>query len=365
MKVLQLLPELNEGGVERGTAELSREFVKQGLTSIVISKGGKLVEQIEKEGGQHICLDVCSKNPFTLPYRIFKLRQQLRALAPDVVHARSRIPAWMTYFANRALGIPFVTTVHGLNSVSRYSEIMTKGDRVITVSEVVRDYVLKHYSVAEGKIRVIQRGVDTQFFNPEHVDSHFIEQFKAQYDLNNKFIVSSVGRITWLKDFETFIKAIAIAKEKIPNITALIVGGIREDKQDYFNSLKDLARKHGVEQQIIFTGSQSKVAEVYALSDLTVNASLKMGNIGRTVVESLAMNTPTIATTYEGLTNLVEDGVNGYLIKTQDPDDLANKIVAVSQGRFKQIRETLNPDYTLDTMVRQTLAVYREVANKE
>lgn len=361
MKIVQLLPELNEGGVERGTVELNREMVKQGIDSIVISAGGQLADQIVMDGGSHIGFDVCSKNPLTAPQRIYQLRKLLKKIAPDVLHARSRVPAWLTYLANKTLKIPFVTTVHGLNRVNKYSEIMTRGDRVITVSEVVRDYIVKNYSIEESKIRVIQRGVDLNKFDPHKVNVEFITDFKSRYSLHDLFIVTSVGRITWLKDYETFIRSVAYLKEKIPTIVGLIVGGAREDKLDYLESLKALAKENDIADRIIFAGSQVDIAEIYYLSDVLVNASLKMGNIGRTIVESFAMDTPVIATTYEGLTNLVEDGVNGYLINTQDFMDLAEKIQLVSQGGFTGIRNTLNPEYTLSSLVQKTLAVYREL----
>ncbi len=361
MRIVQLLPELNEGGVERGTVELNREMVKRGIDSIVISAGGKLAEQIDTDGGRHICFDLCSKNPLTAPLRIYQLRKLLKKIAPDILHARSRVPAWLVYLANKTIKISFITTVHGLNSVNKYSEIMTRGDRVITVSEVVRDYIVQNYAVEESKIRVIQRGVDLDKFDPYRVDAEFIKEFKDQYSLCDRFIVTSVGRITWLKDYETFIQSIAQLKETIPTIVGLIVGGARDDKLDYLESLKKLAKENGVEDRIIFAGSQKQIAEIYFLSDVLVNASLKMGNIGRTIVESFAMDTPVIATTYDGLTNLVEDGVNGYLINTQDFVDLAEKIQLVRQGEFTKVRNNLNPEYTLSTMVQKTLAVYREL----
>jgi glycosyltransferase involved in cell wall biosynthesis len=274
MRIVQLLPELNEGGVERGTMELSREFVKLGHESIVISNGGKLVDVIENDGGKHIKFDVASKNILTVPWRIYKLRELLRDLRPDIIHARSRVPAWLAYLANKTLHIPFVTTVHGLNSVNKYSEIMTKGDKVICVSEVVQDYIIKNYNIDKGKTIIIQRGVDANLFNLENVDTNFMSNFKKQFNLDGKFIVTSVGRITWLKDYETFIKSIAIAKKEIPNIVGLIVGGYRIDKKEYFESLIELARQEEIEDSVIFTGSISKIAEVYCLSDILVNASL-------------------------------------------------------------------------------------------
>lgn len=361
MKIVQILPELNEGGVERGTTELSREFVKNGLTSIVISNGGQLVKEIENEGGKHYHFDVCSKNIFTVPFRILGLKKLLKELKPDIVHVRSRVPAWLVFFANKSLKIPFVTTVHGLNSVNKYSEVMTKGDEVICVSEVVKDYVVKNYNLNPNKFTVIQRGVDLNKFNPNNVDYEFINNFKKQFNLNEKYIISSVGRVTWLKDYETFIKSIAIIKEKIPNVIGLVVGGIREDKQEYGKSLKELAKTYNIEDDIVFTGSQKNIAEVYFLSDIVVNASLKMGNVGRTVVEALALNTPVIATTYEGLNNIVEDNINGAIIETKNEKQLADKIIKVKSQKFNSIIESIPSEYTLDTMVKDTISVYNKV----
>ena len=141
MTIVQLLPELNEGGVERGTVELSRELVKLGHASIVISAGGKLQGQIDKDGGRHITLDVCSKNPLSAFWRMVKLRKLLSTLNPDILHARSRVPAWLTYLANKKLRIPFITTVHGFNSVSAYSAIMTKGTGIIAISKSIEQHI--------------------------------------------------------------------------------------------------------------------------------------------------------------------------------------------------------------------------------
>jgi len=361
VKVVQLLPELNEGGVERGVVELNREFVKRGVTSIVISAGGKQAAQIDADGGKHVQYDVASKNPLTSLPRMLGLRKLLKGLKPDIIHARSRVPAWLAFLANKKLQLPFVTTVHGLNSVNAYSRVMTFGDRVIVVGDPVRDHIVKNYSFDRSKVRVIQRGVDLAAFDPAMVDREFIAEFKNRYRLEDKYIVASVGRVTWLKDYETFIESISRLKEQFPDLVGLIVGGARADKTEYLQELKGLAEKLGVEERVIFAGSQSKIAEIYALSDVLVNASLKMGNIGRTIVEAFALDTPVIATTYDGLTDLVEDGINGYLIRTRDPEDLAEKIKLVRCGQFSGIRDHLNPDYTLATMVEKTLATYREL----
>ena len=362
MRIVQLLPELNEGGVERGTMELSRELVKLGHESIVISAGGKLEEQIKKDGGSHITFDVCSKNPFTAPFRMIQLREILRDLNPDILHARSRVPAWLTYLANKKLHIPFVTTVHGFNSVSAYSAIMTKGDSVICVSGAIKAYIQKHYHTLEEKITVIPRGIDLEKFNPENIDSEFIRLFKEEYLLTDKFVVTSVGRITQLKDLETFISSIALLKQNHTNIVGLIVGGVREDKQEYFHALEVLVKELGLDDNVIFTGSQSNVAEIYALSDVVVSSSKKPESFGRSVAEALALNTPVVATDHGGVLDIIVENENGFFYPVGQSELLAKNIAKCSNLEFDGY-SYINKNFSLGQMVQKTLEVYEKYIN--
>lgn len=364
MRVVQLLPALNEGGVERGTVELSREFTARGVESVVISSGGKLAAQIEKDGGRHIALDVRSKNPLTLPFRALQLRRLLRELQPSIVHARSRIPAWLCVLANRRPKFPFVTTVHGLNSVNPYSRVMTSGDRVICVSEVVAGYIQENYRTPADRITVIQRGVDMRAFDPARVDAAFIREFREQQGLAGRKVILSVGRVTWLKDYESFIDAIALVRQTRPEVVGVIVGGAAPDKQKYLTELKDRVTRLGLDGHVVFTGSQSRMPEMYSLADVLVNASLKMGNVGRTVAEGLAMNRPVLATTEKGLNNLVRDGVNGFIINTRDAADLAAKMAKALEMSRDNIRSTVPAEFTLDAMVEGTLSVYRKLLSQ-
>ena len=363
MRIAQLLPELNEGGVERGVVETNREFTLQGHDSHVISVGGRLVDDLVANGGSHHHIDICSKNILSAPLRVRQLNELLDRVNPDIIHARSRVPAWLAHYANKKPKRPFVTTVHGLNSVNRYSKIMTSGDRVICVSEVVRDYIIKNNNTDPNIIRVIQRGVDMNQFNPQQVDTASVSQLRDKFNLHGKLVISSVGRITWLKDYETFIKSMAKLCQHTPEAVGLIVGGYRKDKSDYFKSLQQLVADYKLEGRIIFTGSQEDIASIYNLSDIVVNASLKMGNMGRTVVEALAVGIPVIATTFEGLRNLVEDDKNGYVINNKDVDGLADALIRTLQASFTAdtIRGTVPQEYTLDHMVKNILNVYREL----
>jgi glycosyltransferase involved in cell wall biosynthesis len=232
------------------------------------------------------------------------------------------------------------------------------GDHVICVSNSIKEYIQSHYKTPDSKITVIPRGIDLKKFNPEKVDRDFMKSFSHQYGLEGKFIVTVVGRITQLKDIETFIHAIAKVKEMIPNVKALIVGGVREDKQGYFESLKTLVHELQLEDEVIFTGSQSYVAEIYALSDVVVSASKKPESFGRSVAEAIAMNTPVIATNHGGVLDIIREGMDGYFVPIGDHTILASKIMDAKQLLPKG-QEYIRKNFSLEQMVNKTLTVYQ------
>lgn len=375
MHIVQIIPELNQGGVERGTVELSRELVKRGHASTVISAGGKLAARIEQDGGMHITMDVCSKNPLTFPFRVQKLRRILRSLsspatgnrqpatAPMVLHARSRVPAWLCRFANKFPGIPFVTTVHGFNSISRYSAVMTEADAVICVSHPLKDYIQTHYGTIEDKITVIHRGVDPAEFDPENLNHEWIESFKVKYSLRGKYVVTSVGRITELKDYETLIRAISDCACDIPNILGLIVGGVRHDKQAYFERLQNLIRELHVEDRMVFAGSHRHMPEIYALSDVLISCSRKPESFGRTMIEAMAMNTPVIATRHGGALDIIEEGQTGFLVDPGNPDALAAALRRQKDIESAGLRDYILSRFLLEQMVDKTIGVYERLVN--
>jgi len=354
-----MLPELEEGGVERGVVELNRELVKRGVESIVISAGGKQAVQIERDGGRHIVFDLVSKNLLTAPWRIIRLRRRIKELQPDVLHARSRVPAWLAWLANRPLKIPFVTTVHGFNSVNAYSRVMTFGDRVVCVSRAIKGYIQQHYQVHEEKTVLIPRGVDLEVFDPEAVDHEFIKGFREKFQLNGRFVVTAVGRITPLKDYETFIRGVVAAKEQIPEICGLIVGGVRKDKQAYFQTLQALVKTLAAEDLIRFVGSQNRVEELYSLSDIVVSCSKKPESFGRTAAEALAMNVPVIATNHGGVLDIVIPGKTGFLFQPEDVESFVHALLAIRQKNLEGLRETIIECFSLEKMVEAYLNLYR------
>jgi glycosyltransferase involved in cell wall biosynthesis len=362
MHIVQILPALDEGGVERGTVELSREFVRRGVESTVISSGGRLAEVIERDGGRHIALDMKAKNPLTLPARVLALRRVLKQVKPGLVHYRSRVPGWLFAFANRTLGLPFVSTVHGFNSVSAYSKIMTAGQRVICPSSAVVDFIRTHYQTPAEKIRLIPRGIDPQQFDPARLDSAFMAEFRKKHGLEGRFVVLGVGRITQLKGYEILIHATALARERVPQLKTVIVGGAEAARAEYERDLHRLVDSLGLQQHVVFAGSQNKLAEIYTCGNVLVSSNhAKPESFGRAMAEALAMGCPVIATRFGGAVDIVREGFNGWLVEPGDATGLADQLVQASRTTFAGLREDALLRFSLDAMVTRTLAVYDEV----
>ena len=362
MHILQILPALDEGGVERGAVELNREFVRRGHASTVVSSGGRLAETVERDGGTHLTLDVKSKNPLTAPARVAALRRALAAAAPDIVHFRSRVPGWLFTLANRRLRLPFVSTVHGFNSVGAYSRIMTTGQRVICPSTAVVDFITKHYGTPADKIRLIPRGIDPLHFDPARLDTAFMAAFRREHGLDGRFVALGVGRITQLKGYDALIDATALARERVPNIKTVIVGGAEQARAEYARELRERVRSLGLEDHIVFAGSQSKIAEIYTCGNVLVSCNrAKPETFGRSMAEALAMNCPVIASRFGGALDIVREGADGWLITPGDAAEIANRLVLASQTAFAGLREGALARFSLEQMVEKTLAVYEEV----
>ena len=358
MRVVQILPELNEGGVERGVVELNREFVKNGIENFVITKGGKLAGIIEKDGGKLILHDVCSKNIFTAPVRILKLRKILKEIKPDIVHVRSRVPAWMVHFAKPKCKI--ASTVHGINSVNFYSKIMVKADAIICGSTYTKEHIIKYYNADIDKIHIVPRGIDLVKFNPSNLDEKFINDFMGKFHLKkNDFIIAGVGRITHTKDYKTQIRALSLIKDA----KLLIVGGVRVDRDDYFKELKALVNELKLEDRVIFTGSQKNVAEIYALCDVMVSSSSKPESFGRSMAEAIALNTPVVATNHGGAKDIVIENENGYFFEVGDWKNLANRILKAKNLKFDGF-DYISKNFSLKQMVEKNIKIYKELVNE-
>ncbi len=361
MRILQILPSLDDGGVERGTVDSNRLYIEAGHESWVISAGGKRVAAIEADGGHHVTVDVKSKNPLTAFPRMLALRRALRRIRPDVIHFRSRVPGWLTLWANRAsdLRIPTVSTLHGLNHPCFYSSVMMRADKVIAVSSVGAQFIRDNYPwVPEEKITIIPRGIDLDTFNPAVIDSAWQAEFMREFDLEGKFVAACVGRVSALKGVDTLIRATALLKDW-DAFTAVVVGGPQKNQEHVLEDLKTLAAELGVSDKVRFTGSQKKIPEIAALADVVCSCNTKKPeSFGRTVAEALAMNTPVIAAAHGGVLDIIRDTIDGYLYPPGDADALAAALRRIPALPTEGLREHIEANFTAAHMVAATLAVY-------
>ena len=360
MKTLQLVPAMEQGGVERGVVEMNRAIVAAGWENVVVSAGGRLADAIVRDGGRHVTLDVKSKNPLTYFSRAAKLRRLLEAERPDVVCAHSRVPAWLFRRAARSLGIPWITFAHGANSISPYSRIMTVGDLTVAPSRYIADYLKSAYGIAEEKLRVIPRAIDRDRFDVSRLDAAFVAARRREWGVRDgDKVVMAVGRITQLKGYDILIRSVALMPG---NFRLVLVGEAEDLRQDVEAGLRALVKDLGLEGRVVFAGNQQKVAECLSVADVVVSSNVKKAEaFGRSMAEALAMGRPVVAKAFGGALDIVEPGVNGEFVKEGTPEEFAEAIAKCAAAKYGDIRSAALEKFSFERMVESSLAVYREV----
>jgi glycosyltransferase involved in cell wall biosynthesis len=371
--VVQLIPELNSGGVERGTLELGRYLSLKGHRSIVISSGGRLVSSLVQEGSRHLFWPIGEKNPRVLPY-ILSLRRLLKEERIDILHARSRLPAWIGYLAWKSLPergrTRFVTTFHGYYSVNRYSAVMTRGERVIAISRAVADHIRNRYGVPEKRIELIYRGFDEKAFDPESVAPLRIERLRRLWRLetNRTPIVMLPARLTRWKGHDVFIRSLGRIKS-LPWL-ALCVGDA-EANRSYRDALSLLIDREGLRERVRMVGHCTDMPAALSLADVVVSASSAQPEaFGRVAVEAQGMGKAVIATAHGGSLETVLDRETGWLVPPCDVESLSKALAeAVLNRRMRKefgdrgsrwVRE----HFTTGKMCEKTVALYQRLARE-
>lgn len=362
LTIVQALPALHSGGVEKGTLEIARALVAAGHRSIVISNGGRLVAQLEQEGSEHITIPVHRKSLTSL-LQVRRFRQIICTIKPDIVHARSRIPAWIAWLALRKLPAEtrprFITTVHGMYSVSPYSAIMTKGEKVIAVSKTVLQYISDNYPACPAdKIELIYRGVDPDEFPFDYKPGvEWLEAWHTEFPLlADKVILTLPGRITRLKGHETFIRLIHSLVDAGLPVHGLIVGGAEEKKKSYQTELKTLITSLGLESNITFTGLRSDIREILSQSQLVFSLSTKPETFGRTTLEALSLGRPVIGWGIGGVGEILTAMFPDGRIPNGDEEQLLRMTRHLLQHPTAPAR---NSQFLLSNMQQQTLSLYK------
>ncbi|MGI9344693.1 MAG: glycosyltransferase family 4 protein [Gammaproteobacteria bacterium] len=360
---MQLLPELNAGGVERGTLEMNQAIVDAGHRSIVVSGGGRLEPEIARYGGEHLTIPVGRKS-LLWTRQIYRLRRAMLYYRPDIIHWRSRMPAWVASAARntlpKAMRPKVVSTVHGLYSTNFYSAIMTKADAVIAVSDSVRKYLLKYYPrLSPEKIQVIFRGVDTSQFPPNKaVPDGFIDSLlKDCPQAKNRKLIAFPGRITRKKGLLSMVRLLREIGDKL-DVHVLVFGELRRNKRRVWRQTLAAAKKLGVADRISFLGPRQDVANLYAASSLVLQLSEEPEAFGRVVAEALNVGTPVLGWAHGGVGEILNHAYPFGRIPKGDYSILAARVSDVLAGNAPKTTPGLFP---LEKMQQSTIELYESL----
>jgi glycosyltransferase involved in cell wall biosynthesis len=367
LTVVQMLPELEEGGVECETVELAEYLVGQGHRSMVISGGGRMVPQLTSAGSIHYAWShIGEKSPRCLQY-LLPLRRLLMESEVDILHLRSRLPAWLGYLAWKSLPKSkrtyLVTTFHGFHSINAYSAIMAKGQTVVAVSRCIADHIKEAYAVSEARIAVIYGSYDARYFDPGRVEENRIAALRKQWGIAETTvpIILLPGRITRLKGHDFFIRCLARIRH-LPWV-AICTGDLAQNP-DLAAELQSLLDRLKLSDRIRFTGYCQDMPAALKCARVVVSSSVKPESFGRIAVEAQAMETPVIATAHGGSLETVRDGETGWLVQPGNEEKMARALAeAVSDQPLcrrmgKKGRTWVEEQFTAPRLFEQTMAVY-------
>ncbi len=369
--VMQIIPELGSGGAEQGCIDIADELVKAGAHAIVVSHGGFRLHDLARTGATHIDLPVHSKNPMTMWRNTHRIRRIIREHNVDIVHVRSRAPAWSALKACEHTKAHFMTTCHNPynfhnNAKKFYNSAMIKGERVIAISNYVAQYMHEHYGLDEGTMRLIPRGIPMDRFHPSLVTSERLVKLTREWRIpEGKNIVMLPGRLTRWKGHHDFIEALSFLKRK--DTFGLIIGS-DQGRSEYRTELEEFIKEKGLESSVRMVDHCSDLPAAYMLATVVVSASKNPEGFGRIAVEAQAMGRPIIATNHGGSMETILHGETGWLVPPSNPRRLAQAIEEALSLTPEQravlathAMHHVAQNFTKDLMASRTLDVYAEL----
>ncbi|MBD3246195.1 MAG: glycosyltransferase [Candidatus Omnitrophica bacterium] len=359
MKVVQMVPRMEVGGVEKGVVDLVKYFRDGRIEHQVISGGGQLVPRLQEYGARHRYSAVYRKSPFSLAL-IPKVRRILVQERAAILHARSRVPAWIGFFATRNTDTHFLTTAHGMYKSRRWSEVMSWGKYVICPSRTVARHIKQWYQIPDEKIIVIPRWVDLSLFS-----------CRPYSERRSSNLIVSVGRISPSKGYEYLIEAFKRLVRENSYLTLHIVGTPDASKMNYFHHLKHLVTRHSLHYNVKFIGYREDIPGILHDARMLVAPSVQDESFGRVIIEAMAAGVPVVASRVGGYQELIRDGRDGILVNPRDSESLAGGMREVLQESMhaaymtEQARGKVEREYTLETCLEKTAGVYEKTVSEK
>jgi glycosyltransferase involved in cell wall biosynthesis len=368
--ILQVLPALRSGGVERGTLEIAEAQIAAGFRAIVASAGGEMVPALEALGAKHITLPLTAKSPWAMWRNAAALAALARAEGVALIHARSRAPAWSALIAARRLGLPFVTTYHGAYNEGfpgkrLYNSVMARGDRVIAISHFIAELIRARHGVDEARLRVIPRGVDPRRFDPALVSAERLAALRAAWGVaEGQPIIMLPARVTRWKGQMVLVEAMA----QLPGDALALLVGDAAERPAFQAELQARIAGLGLQDRVRLVGHATDMPAALMLADVVVHASTDAEAFGRTVIEAQAMARPVIASDLGAPRETVAEGITGWRTPPGDAAALAaalSRALAMTDSERAALgaraRAAVLSGYTTAAMQAATMATYREL----
>ncbi|WP_420430632.1 glycosyltransferase family 4 protein [Hyphobacterium sp.] len=374
MNVLQVIPQLETGGAERTTIEVAEALVRDGHTALVASEGGAMVRELEAVGGEPVLLPLATKNPLTAWSNSDALKRLVRARKIDLIHARSRAPAWSALHAARASGIPFVTTYHGTYNAKTplkrfYNSVMACGDRVIANSGFIRDHIVAEHGLAAEAITVIPRGVDVdRFAMSGDVRARGAVLAAAWGIPEDRFVAVLPARLTRWKGQLVAVDALGQLQREGGEIPFLVMVGGDQGRSGYREEIEARIRHYGLERHVMLAGHCTDMPAAFSVADIALNPSIEPEAFGRTAAEASAAGLPVIVADHGGAREVVVHGETGWRTLPSDAGALAKTLQTAhrldtatrsAMGAAGQAR--IMARFTVAALQESTLRVYREL----
>ena len=378
LNVLQVIPKLGYGGAETGCYDIAHFLSENDCGSFLATSGGELIKFIKKDKVRLIRLPVHSKNPILILFNTLVLVIYIFLFKINIIHARSRAPAWSCYFASLITRRSFVTTFHGTynfksNIKKFYNSIMLRAKLTIAGSNFIFSHINENYGEylsKEKKLRVIFRGINIDYFNPKNISVLKQEKLKKEWDLSsNKFTILLPGRLTYWKGQEKFIESLNILIEdyNITNFQAVILGS-DQGRKVYSKKLINLVQRYRLNKKIKFIQHCKEMPLAYSLADVVVSASIEPEAFGRVSVEAQAMGKPIVASNIGGSKETIINKKTGFLYKHDDPRELAkilNTVIQLSVDDLKFMgnegRKNVTKKFDVETMCQSNLKEYKRL----
>ena len=378
LNVLQVIPKLGYGGAETGCYDIAHFLAENDCGSFVATSGGELLKFVKKEKVKLFRLPVHSKNPLVIIFNTLVLIIYIILFKINIIHARSRAPAWACYFACLITRRAFVTTFHGTynfksNIKKFYNSIMLRAKLTIAGSNFIFGHINENYNEylsKEKKLRVIFRGINVDYFNSKNISVLKQEKLKQEWNLSsNTFTILLPGRLTYWKGQEKFIEALNILIEDygISNFQAIILGS-DQGRKVYSKKLINLVERYNLNKKVKFINHCKEMPLAYSLADVVVSASIEPEAFGRVSVEAQSMGKPIIASNIGGSKETIINKKTGFLYKHDDPRELAkslNTVIELSIDQLKSIgnegRKNITKKFDVEIMCQSNLKEYKRL----